>query len=133
MRIQEKIKKDLMIAMKEKDEERKSILRVVMGEFGRADTKEVNDEEAIKILKKLVKSEKETMERTGDTGESRFVAVVESYLPRKATEAEIRRWIETNIDFSKYKNRMQAMRDIMAHFGSSADGAQVKEILQKLE
>ncbi|MFP4348100.1 MAG: GatB/YqeY domain-containing protein [Thermodesulfobacteriota bacterium] len=133
MRIQEEIKKDLMIAMKEKDEERKSILRVVMGEFGRADTKEVNDEEAIKILKKLVKSEKETMERTGDTGESRFVAVVESYLPQKATEAEIRRWIETNIDFSKYKNRMQAMRDIMAHFGSSADGAQVKEILQKLE
>ncbi|MFW5853967.1 MAG: GatB/YqeY domain-containing protein, partial [Thermodesulfobacteriota bacterium] len=112
MRIQEEIKKDLMIAMKEKDEERKSILRVVMGEFGRADTKEVNDEEAIKILKKLVKSEKETMERTGDTGESRFVAVVESYLPQKATEAEIRRWIETNIDFSKYKNRMQAMRDI---------------------
>ena len=132
MRIQEKIKKDLMIAMKEKDEEKKSILRVVMGEFGRADTKEVNDEEAIKILKKLVKSEKETMERTGDTGESRFVAVVESYLPQKATEAEIRHWIETNIDFSKYKNRMQAMRDIMGHFGSSADGAQVKEILQKL-
>ena len=130
MRIQEKIKKDLMIAMKEKDEERKSILRVVMGEFGRAETKVVSDEDAVKILKKLVKSEKETMERTGEAGESRFVAVVESYLPQMATEAEIRRWIETNIDFSKYKNRMQAMRDIMGHFGSSADGTRVKEILQ---
>lgn len=132
MRIQEKIKKDLMIAMKEKDEERKSILRVVMGEFGRAETKAVSDEEAVKILKKLVKSEKETMERTGEAGKSRFVGVVESYLPQMASEADIRHWIETNIDFSRYKNKMQAMRDIMGHFGSSADGTRVKEILQKL-
>jgi len=132
MRIQEKIKKDLMTAMKEKDEEKKSTLRVVMGEFGRAETKEVDDDEAIKILKKLIKSEKETMERTGRAGDSRFVTVIESYLPQTAGEAEIRHWIETNIDFSKYKNKMQAMRDIMGHFGSSADGNQVKEILQKL-
>lgn len=132
MRIQEKIKKDLMTAMKEKDEEKKSALRVVMGEFGRAEKKEVDDDEAVKILQKLVKSEKETMERTGATGESRFIAVVEAYLPQKAADAEIRHWIETNIDFSRYKNKMQAMRDIMGHFGSSADGNQVKEILQKL-
>lgn len=131
MRIQEKIKKDLTIAMKEKDEEKKSILRVALGEFGRADSKEVPDEEAVRVLKKLVKSEKETMERSGDTGESRFVDVIESYLPKMAGEAEIRQWIEANIDFSKYKNKMQAMRDIMGHFGTNADGNLVKEILQK--
>jgi hypothetical protein len=49
-----------------------------------------------------------------------------------ATDDDIRGWIAQNIDFSKYKNKMQAMRDIMANFGSAADGNRVKEILQNL-
>jgi undecaprenyl pyrophosphate phosphatase UppP len=41
-------------------------------------------------------------------------------------------WIEANLDLSAYKNKMQAMGAIMAHFGSSADGSQVKQVLQKI-
>jgi hypothetical protein len=44
----------------------------------------------------------------------------------------LRQWIADNIDFSAYKNKMQAMKDIMGHFGSAADGSRVKEILQNL-
>ncbi len=132
MSIQEKIKKDLTRAMKEKDEEKKNALRVIMGEFGRGEKKEISDNDAVKIIKKLVKSERETLESSGQQGDNRYIEILESYLPKMASEEEIIRWIMENIDFADYKNKMQAMRDIMAHFGSAADGNQVKEILQKL-
>lgn len=130
MSIQEQIKKDLMQAMKVKDEEKKATLRVIMGEFGRGEKKELTDEEATKVLKKLVKSERETLEQIGKKGDNRYIEIIEFYLPKMAMDDDIRQWIAVNIDFSKYKNKMQAMKDIMAHFGSSADGSKVKEILQ---
>ncbi len=132
MTVQEQIKKDLMLAMKEKDEEKKSALRIIMGEFGRGEKKELTDDDVVKVLKKLVKSERETLEQTGKQGDNRYIEILESYLPKMAADEDIRGWIDQNIDFSKYKNKMQAMRDIMAHFGSAADGNRVKEILQSL-
>ena len=45
---------------------------------------------------------------------------------------EIIAWIEGNIDFSHYKNKMQAMAPIMKHFGAAADGNTVKAILQEI-
>ncbi len=132
MTLQEQIKKDMMQAMKDKDEEKKNSLRVVMGEFGRAETKALSDDEVVRVLKKLVKSERETLEQSGRAGDSRYIDILESYLPKMASDDELRSWIHENVDFSKYKNKMQAMKDIMGHFGSAADGNQVKEILQKL-
>jgi hypothetical protein len=49
-----------------------------------------------------------------------------------ASDDDLSQWIAANIDFSKYKNKMQAMKDIMGHFGTAADGNRVKEILQKM-
>lgn len=132
MSIQEQIKKELLQAMKDKDDEKKSALRVIMGEFGRGEKKELSDDEAVKVIKKLIKSERETLEQSGKTGDNRYIQILESYLPKMASEEDITRWVRENIDFANYKNKMQAMRDIMAHFGSAADGSQVKEILQKL-
>lgn len=132
MSIQEQIKKDLTAAMKDKDEDRKNALRIIIGEFSRGETKAVSDDEAVKVIKKLIKSEKETLEKSGIKGTNRYIEVLESYLPKMAADEDIIRWINENINFADYKNKMQAMRDIMAHFGSSADGNQVKEILQKV-
>ncbi len=129
MTIQEQIKKDLTGAMKAKDEKKKNALRVVMGEFGRTDKKEVSDEDAVRVLRKLIKSEQEVLEKKGET-ESRYIQILEGYLPDMASEEEIRAWIDANIDFSEYKNKMQAMRPIMTHFGSRADGNLVKTVLQ---
>ncbi|QTA87151.1 GatB/YqeY domain-containing protein [Desulfonema magnum] len=132
MTLQEQIKKDLTAAIKEKDEEKKATIRVIMGEFGRSDKKEIPDDDVVKILKKLVKSEKEVLERKGDAaGDSQFIRIIENYLPKMAGEEEIADWIKENVDFSKFKNKMQAMGLIMKHFGSAADGNTVKSVLQK--
>ena len=132
MNLQQQIKKDLSAAIKARDEHKKNTLRVVLGEFGRLDKKELSDDEAVKILKKLIKSEKEVLEQKGDTGNSAFIEIVESYLPKMASDEEISAWIRQNIDFSQYKNKMQAMGVIMKHFGATADGNVVKDILQRM-
>jgi uncharacterized protein len=132
MSLQEQIKRDLAAAMKAKDDERKSALRVIMGEFGRQAQKEINDDQVIKIIKKLVKSEREVLERSGAAQSNRFIEVAESYLPRSANESDIRAWIAANVDFSQFKNKMQAMRPIMQHFGANADGNMVKKVLSEL-
>lgn len=132
MNLQAQIKKDLSAAIKEKNENKKNTLRVVLGEFGRLDKKELSDDEVIKILKKLIKSEREVLEQKGEAADSAFIEIIEHYLPKMATETEIMAWIQQNIDFSQFKNKMQAMGLIMKHFGPRADGNSVKEILQKM-
>lgn len=130
MKLQAKLKDDLKSAMKTRNVAKKDAIRVVMGELARLDKKEFQDEEIIKILKKLIKSEKELLEKSSQAATSPFIDIIEAYLPQMATEDEIQQWIAANIDFSTYKNKMQAMGTIMAHFGASADGNTVKQILQ---
>ncbi|MBI5551020.1 MAG: GatB/YqeY domain-containing protein [Desulfobacterales bacterium] len=132
MGLQDQIKKDLATAMKAKDEEKKSILRVIMGEFGRQSQKEIPDGDVVQIIKKLIKSEKEVLAQTGGGQTDRFIEVAEGYLPKMATEADIAAWVKANIDFSKFNNKMQAMKPIMAHFGAAVDGNLVKKVLQGL-
>ena len=121
-----------MGAMKARDEDKKSTLRVIMGEFARADSKEISDDEVIKVLKKLIKSEKETLLQKGSDEDTAFVRIIETYLPQMAPEEEIIAWVNGNIDLSQFKSKMQAMGPIMKHFGTRADGNAVRGILQKL-
>ncbi len=132
VKLQKKIKKDLTAAIKAKNEEKKETIRVVLGEFARLDKKELSDDDVIKVLKKLVKSEKELLEKRGDTTDSPFIKIIEDYIPDMATKEEIMQWINQNVDLSEFKNKMQAMGPIMKHFGQRADGNTVKELLQDL-
>ena len=131
MSLQEQLKEDLKVSMKAKDKDRTGAIRVLMGEFGRQDEKELSDDKVIAIVKKLIKSEKELLAAKNET-DSSFIEIMEEYLPKQASEAEIREWVENNIDFSAFANKMQAMRPIMAHFGASVDGNTVKKVLASL-
>jgi len=132
MTSQEQIKKDLIDAIKAKDVDRREALRVVLGEFDRQGKKDLTDEEVAAVLRKLVKSERETLELTGKA-DSPFIRTLEAYLPKMVTDDEIAAFIRENIDFSVFKNTMQAMGPIMKHFGERADGHAVKMVLQSIE
>ena len=103
----------------------KDTLRIVVGEMQRQQTKSLDDQEVVKILKKLAASERELGERQ----DKEYLQIIESYLPQAATKEEIEDWIRSNIDFGQYKNKMQAMREILNHFGPRTDGNTVKSIL----
>ena len=132
MTLQEKVQGELKVAMKAKDSDRTWAIRILMGEFGRQTEKVLTDEQVVAIIKKLIKSERELLAAQGKDG-SPFLTIMEEYLPQAASEEEIRAWISANIDFSTFANRMQAMRPIMNHFGSAADGNVVKKILQSFD
>lgn len=131
MTLQEKIQAELKVSIKAKNTARTGAVRILIGEFQRQPQKVLSDGEVIAIIKKLIKSERELLasakEETSD-----FLTIMEGYLPRQASREEIAAWIAANIDFSAFANRMQAMKPIMAHFGSTTDGNTVKEILQKM-
>ncbi len=133
MTLQDRLKADLKSAMKNQDASRKDAIRVVMGEMARLDKKQFTDDEIVRILKKLIKSEKEMLEKSGQGITSPFIDIIDAYLPKMASKEDIHRWIADNIDFTAYRNKMQAMGAIMAHFGASADGNTVKQILQQFE
>lgn len=129
MGMQQEITSQLKDAIKSRDSERTGAIRVLIGEFQRQPDKELTDDQVVAIIKKLVKSERELLAVSGGE-DTPFIKIMESYLPQQASEDDIRKFIEENIDFSSFNNRMQAMRPIMAHFGSRADGTTVKKILQ---
>ena len=132
MTLQESLKEDLKKAMKARDADRTGAISILMGEFARQSEKTVSDEQVISIIKKLIKSERELLAAQG-LAESPFLDIMEGYLPRQASEEEIRSWIMDNIDFGSYGNKMQAMKPIMTHFGSSVDGNTVKKVLQTFD
>ncbi|MBU0676412.1 MAG: GatB/YqeY domain-containing protein [Proteobacteria bacterium] len=131
MSLQESIQADLKVSMKAKTEARTSALRVLIGEFQRQPGKELSDQDVQGIIKKLIKSEQETLARSGGQS-SDYLVVLESYLPRPVDEDEIRRWIGENLDLAGFGNKIQAMKPIMAHFEGAADGNLVRRILESL-
>ena len=142
----DKIKQDLKTAMLGKDEEVRDAMRLIMAEFpkltipitlesGKKSTRlkqpeEITNDDIIGIINGLVKSEQTVLEAKNELT-SNYLKILQAYLPKMASREEIVAWIKENIDFSQYKNKMQAMGTIMKHFGKTANGKQVNQILQE--
>lgn len=144
----QKLRQDLKHSMLHKNEAVRDAIRVIISEFPRKLTvpivldsgkkssrpkkdEEMGNDEIIEVIMGLVKSEKQTLELKKEES-SNYLELLELYLPKKASPAEIKSWIGENIDFSQVKNPMQAMGLIMKHFGKKADGNTVKDILKDL-
>jgi hypothetical protein len=132
MSMQESLREDLKVAMKARDTDRTGAIRILMGEFARQPEKILSDEQVIAIVKKLIKSERELLAAQKQEGSS-FLTIMEEYLPKQASEQEVYAWVKENIDFSAFGNKIQAMRPIMQHFGSTVDGNVVKKVLQQFD
>ena len=146
--LHDKVRADLKAAMLNKDQEVRNTLRMVISEFpkltvpitlesGKKSTRlkkpeEITNDDVIGIIKGLVKSEQTVLEATGQST-SEYLVNLQSYLPKMIDQEEIAAWIRDNIDFSEFKNRMQAMGPVMKHFGKLADGKIVNQILKEWE
>lgn len=144
----QKMKEDLKHSMLTRNEPVRDALRVVMGEFptkitaaitlesGKKSSRpkkddEIENDDIIAVILGLSKSEKQTLELKKEAS-SQYLEVLQLYLPEIATPDEIRSWIREHLDFSLVKSPMQAMGQIMKHFGRKADGNTVKAILQEI-
>ena len=146
--LHDKLKMDLKKAMLQKDPEVRNTMRQIMAEFpkltipltlksGKKSTRlkkpeEITDDDVLGIIKGLVKSEQTVLElKKEETSE--YLEILRAYLPAMASREEIAAWIKANINFSQYKNKIQAMGPVMKHFGKQADGKQVNQVLKEWE
>ena len=127
-----KIKEERIRATKENDKEMKIACQMIVGEIGRLEKKDVNDSNIIKIINKLIKSELITLEYSGqDENENDYIKCLKSFLPKMTGEYDIKVFLKT-IDFSKLKNKMQAIGMCKNHFGNDCvDSNLVKNIIEK--
>ena len=121
----ETLKADLKRSMVN-DKRRLGTLRVIIGETQRTEKKDLNDDEIIKIMKKLEKSELEM----GDRMDSDFIRVLREYIPQMLSREDIEKWIQENVDFSGLKNKMQIIGIVKKEFGEQVDGKLVSEIVK---
>ena len=107
MSLAEKIQTDLVAAMRAKDELRLSVLRGIKSAIKLKEVEKIktlDESETIQILQMLVKQRKESIEQFTKGNrpelaakETKELAIIESYLPAGASEAEMDAAINTAI------------------------------------
>ena len=99
MTVSEQIQKDIVAAMKAKDEVRLSVLRMVKSAFQLKEVEKIrplDEAESISLLQTLVKQRKESIEQFAKGGrqdlvdkETEQLKILETYLPAGASDAEM--------------------------------------------
>lgn len=140
----DKIIADLTASMKAQDAARTSTLRMVKAAMmNRKIDKgaDLDDDDMLKLLRSLVKQRKDSVEQYEKAGrtdlvdkEEAEIAVIESYLPQPATEAEIQQAVTaaiTETGASSMKDMGKVMKATQtALAGKNADGKLVSEIVK---
>lgn len=117
MTIQERIKKDMVDAMKNKEADKVSFLRFLMGEFTRGYDKVIDDDKSITILKKTLANSKEMNNEFE-------VSILEGYLPTMFSDEEIKTIVETIIKDNSFAS-MKDMGKVMVELKNHPKAAQI--------
>jgi len=152
MSLTEQIQKDIVSAMKAKDEARLSTLRMVKSALHLRQVEKMaplDEKESQAVLATLIKQRKESVEQFTKGGrqemadkEAAEIVVIESYLPKAAGEAEIIAGVKAAIaemgspemGSPTMKEMGTVMKNAMARFnaaGMRVDGKTVSEIVKK--
>ncbi len=146
--MQEKIKSEIKQAMMARDTIKLGVLRMLSSAFtnelvaqGRPPQEPLSDDDCMKVIKKLAKQRKDSIEQFIAGGrpelaedEKNELAVLEAYLPAQMSEEEIEAKIKAKIEQSPVDSskKGQFVGMMMKELGSTADGALVKAIIDKL-
>jgi uncharacterized protein YqeY len=144
MSLKDRITGDLTAAMKAKDAERLSVLRMVKSNLMNRKIEkgdELTDEEITKALQSLVKQRKDSIEQYTNAGRSELAAkeqaevvVIEEYLPQPATNEEIEAAVAAAISetgANSMKEMGAVMKAALAKLeGKSADGRLISETVK---
>ncbi len=144
MTLKQRITSDLTAAMKAKDADRLSTLRMVKAAVQNREIEkggELNDEEMQKALQSLVKQRRDSVEQYEKAGrtelankEAAEIKVIEEYLPQAASREEIEKAVAEAINetgASSMKEMGAVMKAAQAKLaGRSADGRIVSEIVK---
>jgi uncharacterized protein len=147
MTLVDKIQQDIVVAMKARDEARLSALRLVKSALQNRKVEKMaalDEKEAQAVLATLIKQRKEAVEQFTKGGrqemadkEAAEIVLIESYLPKAATEAEIIagvRAVVAEMNSPTMKDMGAVMKNAMARFQGAdmrVDGKMVSEFVKR--
>ena len=147
MTLVDQIQKDIVSAMKAKDEARLSCLRMVKSALQLRQVEKMaplDDKESQAVLSTLIKQRKESVEQFTKGGrqemadkEAAEIVLIETYLPKAAGEDEIVAGVKTVIaemGSPTMKDMGAVMKNAMARFsgaGMRVDGKMVSEVVKR--
>lgn len=131
--------------MKSGDKRRVATLRLLLSVLKNEKIqaqRDLTDEEVEAVLRRSVKQRKDSIEQYGKGGrqdlvdaETEELAILESYLPKGLSEAEIEAALKEVIrdkGLSSQKDVGLAMKELMARHRGRVDGKQAQEIARRL-
>jgi uncharacterized protein YqeY len=144
MRLRDKINEDLTAAMKAKDPERLSVLRMMKSAVKNKEIeliKELEDAQVLQVLMSLIKQRKDSVEQFTKGGrpelaekEAAEIKVIEAYLPAAVSDEEIGRTVESviaELGATSLKEMGKVMKACMAKFiGRPVDGQKLSELVK---
>jgi uncharacterized protein YqeY len=147
MTLSEQIQKDITTAMKARDEQRLSCLRMVKTALKNREIEKMaplDDKEAQQVLSTLIKQRKDSVEQFTKGGrqemadkEAAEIKLIETYLPKAAGEEDIAAGVKAVIaemGAPTMKDMGTVMKNVMARFsaaGMRVEGKQVSEVVKR--
>jgi uncharacterized protein YqeY len=147
MTLVEQIQKDITAAMKAREEQRLSTLRMVKSALKNREIEKMaplDDKESQAVLTTLIKQRKESVEQFIKGGrqemadkEAAEIVLIETYLPKAAGEAEVVAGVKAVIaemGAPTMKDMGAVMKNVMARFsaaGMRVDGKMVSEAAKR--
>lgn len=148
MSLQQQIKDSIKDAMKNKEEVRLGVLRLLSSSFtnelvskGRKPTDELSDEEALAVITRASKQRKDSIEQFEKGGrpelaesEKAELEIIEGYLPTLMSEEEIKTVVmakKVELGATDKSKMGMFVGAIMKDLKGKADGALVKKIVEE--
>ena len=147
MTISEQIQKDITAAMKAREEQRLSALRMIKTALKHREVEKMaplDEKESLQVLSTLIKQRKESADQFRKGGRDQMadkeeaeITLIEFYMPKAAGEAEIAAGVKAVIaemGAPTIKEMGTVMKNVMAHFQAASmrvDGKTVSELVKR--
>jgi uncharacterized protein len=144
MRLRDKINTDLTAAMKAREAERLSVLRMMKTAVKNKEIeliKELEDAQVLPVLISLIKQRKDSIEQFTKGGrlelaekEAAEIKIIEEYLPAAVSDEEIVNTVDfviAELGVTSIKDMGRVMKACMVKFaGRPADGQKISELVK---
>lgn len=147
MELEKRIQSDMVSAMKAKEAVRLASLRaikaaIMLAKTAEGATGEVSDQDVVKIIQKLVKQRKESAQQYTDAGRPELAenelaeaAVMEVYLPKQLSEAEVEAELEkiiAEVGATQPSDMGKVMGVATKRLAGLAEGRVISALVKKL-
>ena len=147
MALEQQIQEDIKIAMKAKDPVAIAATRAIKGEIllfktSEGGSKEVTDGDILKMIQKLIKQRKEAAEQFVAAGRQELAdnelaeaAVMEKYLPKQLSEAEVEEKVKeiiAQVGASSIKDMGKVMGAANKALAGQSDGRTISTVVKRL-